>query len=82
MRSYTATEVRSNLFNLLKNIISGHRQIRITSKNGSAVLLSEDDYENLIETIELLSVPGFKKSIEQANKDIENGDTVPMDEVL
>lgn len=82
MRTYTVTEVRSNLFNLLKTIISGHRQVRITSKSGSAVLLSEDDYENLIESIELLSVPGFKKSIEQANKDIENGDTVPMDEVL
>jgi antitoxin YefM len=82
MQTYTATEARSRLFNLIKNIIRGHRQVRITSKNGSAILLSEDDYENLLETIELLSVPGFKQSIEQANKDIENGDTFPLEKVL
>jgi len=82
MQTFTATEARSRLFNLIKNIIRGHRQVRITSKSGSAILLSEDDYENLLETIELLSVPGFKQSIEQANKDIENGDTLPLEKVL
>jgi antitoxin YefM len=82
MQTFTATEARSRLFNLIKNIIRGHRQVRITSKKGSAILLAEDDYENLLETIELLSVPGFKQSIEQADKDIENGDTLPLEKVL
>ena len=82
MQTYTATEARSNFFNLIKNIIKGHRQIRITSKSGSAILISEDDYDNLIETIELLSVPGFKKSIEQANEEIKKGETVPLNKVL
>jgi antitoxin YefM len=82
MQTFTATEARSRLFNLIKSIIHGHRQVRITSKSGSAVLLSEEDYENLLETIELLSVPGFKESIERANKDIEKGDTFPLEKVL
>lgn len=82
MQTYTATEARSKLFNLLKNIIHGHRQVRITAKSGSVVLISEEDYDNIIETIELLSVPGFKQSIEQADQDIEGEQTFPLDEIL
>ena len=82
MKTITSTQARSDLFNIIKGTVKGHRQVRITSKEGSAILWSEEDYENLIETIELLSIPGFKKSIDKANHEIENGETYSMEEVF
>jgi len=54
MNTLTATNARSNLFKLLKQTINGHLLTRISSKEGSAILISEDDYESLVETAELL----------------------------
>ena len=82
MKTITASKARSGLFNLLKMTIRGHRQVRITSKEGSVVLISENDYENLIETLELLSIRGFKKSIQEADMEIDKGETYSIDEVF
>jgi len=80
MVTITATKARSDLFNIMKRTIKGHRQIKITSKEGSAVLMSEEDYENLIETLHLLSVPGFKESIREADEEIAHGETYSIEE--
>ena len=39
-------------------------------------------YESLIETLKLLSIPGFYESIQKANKEIREGDTYSWDEVF
>jgi prevent-host-death family protein len=52
-----------DLFNLLKKTIQGHQEIRISSKEGEAVLLSGEDYDSLLETLQLLSTPGLKESV-------------------
>lgn len=80
MLTITATKARTDLFNIIKRTIKGHRQIKITSKEGSAVLMSEEDYENLIETLHLLSVPGFKESIHKADEEIAHGETHSIEE--
>lgn len=59
MKTLTATDARDDWFSLLKNSVKGHRVYRITAKEGGAILLSEEDYENLLETLELLSTPGM-----------------------
>ncbi len=82
MKTITASRARSELFSLLKNTAKGHRQVRITSKEGSVVLMSEVDYENLIETLELLSIAGFKESLQVADREIEKGETYSLDEVF
>lgn len=71
----TATEARQNLFQLLKTSVKGHTPITITSKDGDAVIISGEDYESLLETLELLSVPGMRKSIQEAKADIRAGRT-------
>ena len=78
----TATEARQNLFQLVKRSVKGHVPIRIASKEGDAVLISEEDYESLLETLELLSLPGMRKSIEEARADIRAGRTKPLKDVL
>lgn len=82
METTTATNARSNLFKLLKDTVKGHLHTRITSKEGNAVLISEEDYESLLETAELLSVPGLKESIKHADKDIEKGSVYTLKDIF
>jgi len=78
----TATEARQNLFKLVKKSVKGHVPVKITSKEGDAVLVSEEDYEGLLETLELLSVPGMRKSIQEARADIRAGSTKSLKEIF
>ena len=78
----TATKARQNLFDLLKKSTKGHVPIRITSKSGDVVLMSEEDYESLLETLELLSEPDIAKSIKEARADIKAGRTKSLKEVF
>ena len=82
MKTYTATEARRELFTLLKRSVRGHRQFRITHKEGDVVVLSQEDYESLLETLELLSTPGLLKSVRQARREIAKGETSSLEEVL
>lgn len=82
MRTLTATEARKELFTLLKRSVRGHQQFRIAYKEGDVVLLSQEDYESLLETLELLSTPGLLKSIRQARREIVRGETYSLEEVL
>lgn len=74
----TTTAARQDLFHLVRKSVKGHVPVRITSKAGDAVLISEADYESLLETLELLSLPGFRKSIAEARSDIRAGRTKPL----
>ncbi len=78
----TATEARQNLFQLVKKSVKGHVPVKITSKEGDAMLVSGKDYEGLLETLELLSVPGMRKSIHEARADIRAGRTKSLKEIF
>ena len=78
----TATEARQNLFKLVRKSVRGHVPVKITSKEGDAVLVSESDYEGLLETLELLSAPGMRKSIQEAKADIRAGRTKSLKEIF
>ena len=78
----TATEARQDLFQLMKRTVKGHIPVRISSKEGDAILISAEDYENLLETLELLSKPALRKSIEEAREDIKAGRTKSLKEVF
>lgn len=82
MTTLTATKARENFFDLLKKSVKGHAPIRITSRAGDAVLVSEEDYENLLETLELLSIPGMARGVAEAKRDIRAGRTKPLKEVF
>ena len=82
MQTLTATDARSKWFSLVRKSIKGHQSYRITSKDGDAILLSEEDYESLMETLELLSLPGMAKSIRQAKKEIKQKKTYSLKEVF
>ena len=82
MTTLSATRARTRWFAMLKNLKRSHRVYQITSKDGDAVLLSKEDYESLMETLELLSIPGMGKSIKQARQEIKEGEVYSMKEVF
>ena len=53
----TASEARSDLFGLIERVNLDQTEVEITSKRGSAVLMSKDEYDSLIETTYLLRSP-------------------------
>jgi len=53
----TTSEARRELFGLIERVNLDHTEIEITSKRGSAVLMSKDEYDSLIETSYLLRSP-------------------------
>ena len=67
----TAKKARQNFFDLLKKASRGHGPIKIAFKEGGVVLISEEDYERLLETLELRSTPGVLKGLREARKDIK-----------
>jgi len=58
-----ASDARANLYRLIDEAASSHEPILITGKRSNAVLVSEDDWRSIEETLFLLSVPGMRESI-------------------
>ncbi|NGP52426.1 type II toxin-antitoxin system Phd/YefM family antitoxin [Thioalkalivibrio sp. XN8] len=73
MPGITASEARANLYRLIDETAASHQPLRISGKRNNAVLVSEEDWEAIQETLFLLSVPGMRESIRQ-------GMEMPIDE--
>ena len=63
MKTLTASEARANLYRLLDEAAASHEPVHITGKRNNGVLVSEEDWNAVQETLYLLSVPGMGESI-------------------
>ena len=68
MTVITASKARSNLYRLLDKTANSHEPVQITGKRNNAVLIGEDDWRAIQETLYLLSIPGMRKSIQKGLK--------------
>ena len=75
MTNINVTNFRKDIYELLEQAIKYNEPINISTKNGNAIVLSEEDYNSLIETLYIESVPGLKEKI------LEGGNT-PLEECL
>ena len=66
MTDFTVSEARANFYRLVDD--SAHKPVRITGKRSNAVLVSEDDWNAIQETLHLLSIPGMRESIRKGLK--------------
>jgi prevent-host-death family protein len=73
MTTFSITEARAKLYKLVDRAGSDHEPILITGKRGNAVLVAEDDWRAIQETLHLLSIPGIRESI-------RDGMAEPIDE--
>jgi len=65
MPTLTATEARAKLYKLIDETASSHEPIIIKGKRTNAVLISEDDWRSVQETIYLLNIPGIRETIRE-----------------
>lgn len=63
MTSISATEARKSLYRLVDEVSESHEPVQIIGKRGNAMLVGEDDWRAVQETLHLLSVPGMRESI-------------------
>ena len=73
MKTINATKAREKLYRLIDETSKSHQPVHITGKRANAVLLSEEDWNSVQETLYLLSIPKMRESI---RKGIET----PIDE--
>jgi prevent-host-death family protein len=63
MTSIPITQARSRLYQLVDDAAASHVPVQITGKRSNAVLVAEDDWRSIQETLYLLSIPGMRESI-------------------
>ena len=68
MTSLSASQARAQLYKLLDAAAQSHEPIQITGKRNNAVLVSEEDWRAIQETLYLLSIPGMRESIRKGLK--------------
>ncbi|MBT4289079.1 MAG: type II toxin-antitoxin system Phd/YefM family antitoxin [Deltaproteobacteria bacterium] len=65
MTTLSVSEARSKLYRLLDQVSETHIPAMITGKRANAVLVSEDDWNSIQETLYLLSIPNLRESIKE-----------------
>ena len=80
MTNINITNFRKDIYALLEQTINYNEPINISTKNVNAVLLSEEDYNSLIETLYITSVPNLKEELIKRASDNEE-EFVSEDEV-
>jgi prevent-host-death family protein len=63
MTSKTASEARKNLYRLMDEVAEEREPVLITGKRNNAVLVSEEDWRGIQETLHLAAIPGMVASI-------------------
>ena len=69
MTNTNITSFRKNIYNLLEQTIKYNEPINISTKNGNAVVLSEEDYNNLMATLEIENNKKLKEDIVKGMKE-------------
>ncbi len=68
MTTLTVSQARTKLYKLLDKVALSHEPIQITGKRNNAVLISEEDWRVIRETLYLLSIPKMRESIRKGFK--------------
>ena len=80
MTNINATSFRKNIFSMLEQTIKFNEPVNITTKEGNAVLISENDYNNLLATLEIYNNPLLHEKLLKGMNERE-GDCISENEV-
>jgi len=81
MFNTNVTAFRKNIFSMLEQTIRYNEPVNISTKDGNAVVLSEEDYRSMVETLSLLSNPCMKEKLLEG-KAVPLAECVPESEVV
>ncbi len=73
MTAVSSDKARENLPALIAQVSLSHEPVEILGEAGAAVLVSEEDWRSIQETLHLVSIPGMRESIRE-------GMATPIDE--
>jgi antitoxin YefM len=82
MKTLTMTEAQEGFSDLVRKTQVNKEMFRIHHCEGEAVLMSSEEYDSLLETLELLSIPDFRNNLGESIQQAENGETLSFDEVF
>jgi antitoxin YefM len=68
MTTLTASQARVKLYKLLDKTAESHEPIQITGKRNNGILIAEEDWRAINETLYLLSIPGMRESVRKGIK--------------
>lgn len=68
MTTLSASEARKRLYSLVDEVKESHNPVQIVGKRSSAVLISEEDWRAIEETLYIVSIPGMRESIKKGLK--------------
>jgi antitoxin YefM len=78
MTTFSASEARKRFYKLVDEVKETHEPVQIVGKRNSAILVSEEDWRAIQETLYLTSIPGMRKSIQEGlNTPVEDTDEEP-----
>lgn len=80
MLNTNITNFRKNIFGMLEQTIKYNEPVNITTKDGNAVVISEEDYNGLMETLYLSTIPNLTEKIVEGIK-TPLSECVPENEV-
>ncbi len=81
MTTTTITNFRKNVYTMVENTVRFNEPVNITTKDGNAVMISEEEYLGMVETLYLTSVPGMKEKLVEGLK-TPLAETVSEEEVV
>lgn len=80
MMNTNATNFRKNMYNVLEQTIKYNEPVNISTKDGNVIIISESEYNGIMESLYLNSIPGMtEKIVTGLNTSID--ECVPEDEV-
>ena len=74
----SASQARAQLFPLIEQVNEDMKPVVITSKAGNAVLISESEYESMLETAYLLSTPANREWLLDSLAQADRGELIPL----
>ena len=81
MTTTTVTNFRKNIYSMVENTVRFNEPVNITTKDGNAVMISEEEYLGMIGTLYLTSVPGMKEKLLEGLR-TPLTDTIPEEDVV
>ena len=81
MTTIPLAEARAQLSQLIDEVVRTHERVEITRNGRRAVLLSADDYDSLLETLDVLGDPELMAAIREGEEELARGEFSTSDEV-
>jgi PHD/YefM family antitoxin component YafN of YafNO toxin-antitoxin module len=69
MKTIAINDVRENIYDIADETITNSIPVAVSTKKGNMVIISEDDYNAIMETLYLKSIKGFKESLDEADRE-------------